>query len=108
MKNRQAIACTVFAIVALIAIYGLAIVRRGFSAKDHPSAFEVALARSVRNFSFIVNSWAQASGSLDSFPWRGAGRPTQLSRERRCRWKKTQPAASNPLPVVHPDRSLRR
>ena len=56
MKNRQAIAYTGFAIIALIAIYGLAIVRRGFSAKDQPSALEVVVARSVRNLSFAINA----------------------------------------------------
>ena len=56
MKNRQVIAYTVFAIIALIAIYGVAIVRHGFSAKDQPSALEVVVARSVRNLSFAVNA----------------------------------------------------
>jgi len=56
MKNRHAITCTVFAIVALIAIYGFAIVRRGFSAKEQPSTLEVVVARSVRNLSFAINA----------------------------------------------------
>lgn len=56
MKNSHAIAWTVLALAAIIAFYGLSVVRRGFSAKDQPSALEVILARSVRNFSLTVNA----------------------------------------------------
>ena len=36
-------------LVALAAVYGTAVIRRGFSATDQPSAVETVMARTVRN-----------------------------------------------------------
>jgi len=48
MKPWKAILLTLVALAILAAAYGTLLVRRGFSAKDPPSALEVALARAAR------------------------------------------------------------
>lgn len=51
MKSRHTVLWTLVLIVILLAGYGISMVRRGFSAKDQPSAPEVLVARAVRSMS---------------------------------------------------------
>jgi predicted CXXCH cytochrome family protein len=49
MKRRQWTFLILSAFVVLGVLYGVAVIRRGFSAVDQPSALETVLARTVRN-----------------------------------------------------------
>ncbi len=49
MKRRNAVLLILLAIVILAVAYGAAIIRRGFSAADQPSAVERVVSRTVRN-----------------------------------------------------------
>ncbi len=57
-------------ILALAAVYGTAVIRRGFSATDQPSAVERAVARTVRNLGIArsarneKNPWTATPGLL--------------------------------------------
>jgi mono/diheme cytochrome c family protein len=56
MKNRQTILWTLVLIVLLLVGYGMSLVRRGFSAKDQPSAPELLVARAVRSLSIAASA----------------------------------------------------
>ncbi len=64
MKNRYALPLALLGTLVVLAAYGFIIVRRGFSAKDQPSALEVIVARTVRNVSLA----AGASNLKNSLP----------------------------------------
>ncbi len=49
MKRRNAVLLILLAIAILAAAYGTAVIRRGFSAADQPSAVETVVSRTVRN-----------------------------------------------------------
>ena len=49
MKRRTAILLILLAIAIFAAAYGTAVIRRGFSAADQPSAVETVVSRAVRN-----------------------------------------------------------
>src|SRR5229473_3373266 len=51
MKRWKALLLTVFAVAIAVAIYGTALIRRGFSAAEEPSTLEKIVARTVRNLS---------------------------------------------------------
>jgi len=51
MKRWKALLLAVFAVAIAVAIYGTALVRRGFSAAEEPSTLEKIVARTVRNLS---------------------------------------------------------
>lgn len=48
MKIRKALVLTVLGVLFAGALYAWAVIRRGFSARDEPSAFEALVARTVR------------------------------------------------------------
>ena len=48
-KRRNAVLLILLAVAILAAAYGTAVIRRGFSAADQPSAFETVVSRTVRN-----------------------------------------------------------
>jgi mono/diheme cytochrome c family protein len=56
MKSRHAILWTLLAVLIVLAAYGFSLVRRGFSAKDPPSAMEFSVARTVRNISLAAHT----------------------------------------------------
>lgn len=56
MKSRHAVLWTLVAVLIVLAAYGLRVVRRGFSAKDEPSALETGLARTIRNLSLAART----------------------------------------------------
>ena len=49
MKQRNAVLLILLAVAILAAAYGTAVIRRGFSAADQPSAVETVVSRAVRN-----------------------------------------------------------
>jgi mono/diheme cytochrome c family protein len=56
MKSRHAVLWIFVVIMILAAAYGVIIVRRGFSAKEEPSALETFVARTVRNLSLAAST----------------------------------------------------
>ena len=56
MKKRYAVIWILLAILIVLAAYAVSIVRRGFSAKDEPSALETIVARTVRNLSLAAST----------------------------------------------------
>jgi predicted CXXCH cytochrome family protein len=63
------------AITALAAVYGTAVIRRGFSATDQPSAVERAIARTVRNLGI------PRSARNEKNPWTATAPLLQEARE---------------------------
>jgi predicted CXXCH cytochrome family protein len=49
MKRRNAVLLILLTIAILAVVYGTAVIRRGFSAADQPSAVETVVSRAVRN-----------------------------------------------------------
>jgi predicted CXXCH cytochrome family protein len=49
VKRRNAVLLILLAVAILAAAYGTAVIRRGFSAADQPSALETVVSRTVRN-----------------------------------------------------------
>ncbi len=49
MKRRNTVFLILLAIIIIMVAYGTAVIRRGFSATDQPSAVETVMARTVRN-----------------------------------------------------------
>jgi predicted CXXCH cytochrome family protein len=71
MKHRNT-ALLIFLVIAILAVlYGTAVVRRGFSAADQPSALEEIVSRSVRNLAIPrearmeKNPWTATSETLE-------------------------------------------
>ena len=70
MKNRKALLLLII-VILVAALYGMAILRRGFSAADQPSALEKIVSRSVRNLgiprqaSKEKNPWTATSETLE-------------------------------------------
>jgi predicted CXXCH cytochrome family protein len=63
MKHRNLILLGFLAIAVLAVLYGAAVIRRGFSAVDQPSAVEQAMAQTARN-------WGIPAGARDQKnPW---------------------------------------
>lgn len=66
MKRRKLILGFLLVLLAL-AVYGWSLIRRGFSARDNPSALETYIARGVRRLS-IPASAKQAKAAFTSTP----------------------------------------
>jgi mono/diheme cytochrome c family protein len=49
MKRWKALLLALLMVVVVAAVYGATLIRRGFSAKEQPSALETGVARAVRN-----------------------------------------------------------
>src|SRR6202035_3643274 len=71
MKRRNTVLLIFLAIAILAVLYGTAVVRRGFSAADQPSALEKIVSRSVRNLAIPrearkkKNPWTATSETLE-------------------------------------------
>jgi predicted CXXCH cytochrome family protein len=75
MKTRTAVLLILLAAAVLAVAYGTAVIRRGFSAADQPSAVERVVARTVRNLG-IPGSAREAKN-----PWTPAPEILQQARE---------------------------
>src|SRR6266566_10133120 len=70
MKRRNTVFLILLAIVFILVAYGTAVIRRGFSATDQPSAVETVMARTVRNLGIPQrarnekNPWTATPGLL--------------------------------------------
>ena len=63
MKSSRTVFWMLFVVLILVgaAAYGLALVRRGFSAKEQPSRLETAVARTVRNLAISSDAKTAAN-----------------------------------------------
>ncbi|MBZ5645094.1 MAG: cytochrome c, partial [Acidobacteriia bacterium] len=70
MNKWKAVVLLLIAVVVIAALYGAAVIRRGFSAVDQPSTFETVAARTVRNLGIpgtardAKNPWAPTPEAL--------------------------------------------
>ena len=56
MNRWKVFSLVLMAIAALAVVYGMYVIRRGFSATDQPSAVESVMARTVRNLGIPRNA----------------------------------------------------
>ena len=76
MNRGKVSVMILLAVVVVGAVYGVAVIRRGFSAADEPSTFEKVVARAVRNFSIP----RRARNEKD--PWKPTPEILKEARER--------------------------
>ena len=76
MKMWKLLVLVLLAIVAVGAIYGVRLIRRGFSAREQPSRLEKTIARAVRNISIPSDAKSEEN------PWKGLDTPENLKEAR--------------------------
>src|SRR6266853_2458960 len=75
MKRRNTVFLILLAIIIMRVAYGTAVIRRGFSATDQPSAVETVMARTVRNLGI------PQSARKEKNPWTATPDLLQEARE---------------------------
>lgn len=66
MKNRHIVVWTIVALLIVIVVYGLSVVRSGFSAKEQPSALETVVARTFRGLAIPASAKNQKNPLSDT------------------------------------------
>jgi predicted CXXCH cytochrome family protein len=75
MKRRNVVLLMLLAIAILAAVYGAAVIRRGFSAADQPSSLEKVVSRTVRNLGIPSSSRDEKN------PWTATPETVQEAQE---------------------------